>query len=101
MSDNRNQNKEFEVSLDLEAKVATVEAFVSHKSAPKGYPKDKSRYADEKNYKYPIDTEEHVRAAWSYINMPKNQKGYSDSEIAAIKSKIKRAGKKFGIEFND
>jgi|ERR1041384_561370 hypothetical protein len=76
-------------------------AFVSHKSPPKGYPKDKSKYADEKRFKYPIDTESRVRAAWSYINMPKNQKGYSSEELAHIKSKIKAAGKKFGIEFND
>jgi Mu-like prophage I protein len=54
-------------------------------------------YADTKDGKYPIDTAEHTRAAWSYINMPKNQKGYSPTELAAIKSKIKAAAKKFGI----
>lgn len=55
------------------------------------------KYADEKNGKYPIDTKEHVKAAWSYINMPKNQKGYSSTELASIKAKIKSAAKKFGI----
>jgi len=29
-------------------------------------------YADPKNGKYPVDTEEHARAAWSYINQEKN-----------------------------
>src|SRR5574343_477182 len=95
-------NKEFtndgaldKINLILAADVVT------HKSPPKGYPKDKGRYADPTNYKYPIDTESHVRAAWSYINMPKNQKGYSPAQIAAIKSRIKAAGQKFGIDFND
>ena len=48
-------------------------------------------YADKANKKYPIDTEEHIRAAWSYIHMPKNQKEYSASEVEAIKSNIKQA----------
>ena len=30
------------------------------------------KYADPKNGKYPIDTAEHAKAAWAYINMPKN-----------------------------
>lgn len=55
-------------------------------------------YADPKNGKYPIDTAEHVRAAWSYINMPKNQKEFSSSELAQIKDRIKAAAKKFGIK---
>lgn len=55
-------------------------------------------YADPKNGKYPIDTAEHVRAAWSYINMPKNQKEFSATELAEIKARIKAAAKKFGIK---
>jgi hypothetical protein len=55
-------------------------------------------YADEANHKYPIDTEEHVRAAWAYIHMTKNQKSYSASEIAAIKSKISAKAQKCNIE---
>jgi HK97 family phage prohead protease len=51
-------------------------------------------YADPKNGKYPIDTEAHIRAAWSYINMPKNQAGYTSSEVASIKEKIVAAWKK-------
>lgn len=56
------------------------------------------KYADPKNGKYPIDTADHVRAAWSYINMPKNQKDYSAEELAQIKGRIKAAAKKFGIK---
>src|SRR6516164_4319828 len=55
-------------------------------------------YADPKHHKYPIDTKAHVKAALSYIAMPKNAKFYSSGELAAIKSRIKAAAKKFGIE---
>jgi HK97 family phage prohead protease len=58
-------------------------------------------YADPKNGKYPIDTQEHVKAAWSYINMPKNQKDYDAAELIEIKARIRAAAKKFGIEISD
>jgi phage I-like protein len=58
-------------------------------------------FADAKNRKYPIDSEAHVRAAWSYINMPKNAGKYSSSDVATIKGRIKAAGKKYGIDFSD
>ena len=58
-------------------------------------------YADPKNGKYPINTKEHVKAAWSYINMPKNQKDYTSAELIEIKSRIREAAKKFGIEIAD
>ena len=51
-------------------------------------------YADTKNKKYPIDTEEHIRAAWSYINQEKNQKDYTAAEVEKIKDKIIAAWKK-------
>lgn len=92
------KNWEVEIDLDMSAIDGKV---ISHKSPPKGYPKDKEHYADPANYKYPINSADRVRAAWHYINMPKNQKGYSPEQIANIKSRIKKAGKKFGIEFND
>jgi hypothetical protein len=50
--------------------------------------------------RYPIDAA-HVKAAWSYINMPKNQKGYSASQLAAIKGRIKAAMKKAGHDVSD
>src|SRR4029077_9725945 len=59
------------------------------------------KYADEKNKKYPIDSEAHVRAAWSYINMPKNAGKYSSEDAKTIKGRIKAAGKKYGIDFSD
>lgn len=65
---------------------------------PKGYPKEPEKYADPKNHRYPIDTEEHVRAAWSYIHQKKNQSGFNASELATVKSRIASAAKKYGIK---
>jgi len=58
-------------------------------------------YADETNKKYPLDTKKHVKAAWSYINMPKNAGKYSSSDLTAMKKRIKAAAKKIGIEITE
>lgn len=50
-------------------------------------------YADPKNKKYPLDTAKHIRAAWSYIHMPKNAAKYSSEDADAIKAKIVSAWK--------
>lgn len=50
-------------------------------------------YADPADKKYPIDTAEHIRAAWSYINMPRNSAKYSAAQVSSIKSKIVAAWK--------
>ena len=54
-------------------------------------------YADEKNKKYPIDTEKHVRAAASYFGQAKNRAKYSAADQKKIDAKIAAAKKKFGI----
>jgi type III secretion system FlhB-like substrate exporter len=43
-------------------------------------------------------TPEHVRAAWGYINHKDNAAKYDADEVALIKSRIKRAAKKHGVE---
>lgn len=48
-------------------------------------------YADEKNKRYPIDTEKHIRAAWNYVNMPKNSAKLDNP--SAVKAKIIKAWK--------
>lgn len=53
-------------------------------------------YRDNKK-RYPIDTEEHARAAWSYINQRKNADFYTPEQLKAIKGRIKAALKKFGV----
>jgi hypothetical protein len=55
-------------------------------------------FANETNKKYPIDTAEHVRAAWSYINHTDNAAKYDADEVKTIKNRIKQAAKKFGVE---
>lgn len=57
-------------------------------------------YADAKNGKYPVDTAEHARAAWSYINQAKNAAQYpmNGVTLSSVKSKIMAACKKFGIQ---
>lgn len=55
-------------------------------------------FADPTNKKYPIDSAEHVRAAWSYINHRDNAAEYDKDEVRAIKERIKRAAKKHGVE---
>jgi hypothetical protein len=57
-------------------------------------------FADPVNNKYPIDTPEHVRAAWSYINHKDNAAKYDASEVRLIKDRIKRAAKKHGVEID-
>jgi hypothetical protein len=58
-------------------------------------------YQSDKKKRYPLDSEAHCRAAWSYVNMPKNAAMYTSSQVSAIKSRIKAAGRKYGITFSD
>lgn len=58
-------------------------------------------FADTTNKKYPIDSPEHVRAAWSYINHKDNAAKYDRDEVTTIKNRIKKAPKKHGVEINE
>ena len=58
-------------------------------------------FADATNNKYPIDTPEHVRAAWNYINHKDNAAKYDADEVDLIKNRIKRAAKKHGVEIRE
>lgn len=50
-------------------------------------------FGDSVNNKYPIDTPEHIRAAWSYFHMPRDYEKYSPKDREAIKNKIIKAWK--------
>ena len=54
-------------------------------------------YQADKKKRYPLDSEQHVKAAWSYINVAKNAAKYSSAQLARIKGKIKSAAKKYGV----
>jgi hypothetical protein len=55
-------------------------------------------FADPVNKKYPVDTPEHIRTAWSYINHKDNAAKYEAKDVKTIKGRIKRAAKKHGVE---
>ena len=57
-------------------------------------------FADPTNKKYPVDSPEHVRAAWSYINKKGNAAKYSPDEVDTIKKRIKKAAKKHGVDIS-
>ena len=58
-------------------------------------------FADPTNKKYPVDTPEHVRAAWSYINHKDNAAKYDGDEVKIIKDRIKKAAKKQGVDIQE
>lgn len=56
-------------------------------------------YQDDGKKRYPLDSEAHCRSAWSYINQSGNASKYTAEQLAAIKAKIRAAGKRYGIDF--
>ncbi len=59
------------------------------------------KFADPTNKKYPIETPEHIRAAWSYINHKDNAAKYDAGEVKTIKQRIKKAAGEQGVEINE
>ena len=64
---------------------------------PDRYPKDPDKYADPANWKYPVHTAFHARAARRYFNDPRNRSKYDESEQAYIDKKIDEALARFGV----
>ena len=58
-------------------------------------------YQSDGKKRYPLDSEEHCRAAWSYVNQAGNAAKYSPAQLKRIKARIMAAGKKYGITFAD
>lgn len=75
-----------EAADDL-AKAETEKPYGDVSYADPGYQSDKKK-------RYPIDTEAHIRAAWSYINKGKNQDKYTSKQVDQIKGRIVAAWKK-------
>jgi hypothetical protein len=95
--------KEASILHNIFIKIAKLpkEKASGHKSAPKGYPEKSKMYADPENFKYPIDSEEHARAAWSYIHQARNRKGYSASELKSMENRIRKALDKYGVDIEE
>jgi len=64
---------------------------------PEGYPKDPDKYADPANWKYPVHTPFHARAARRYFNKPENRAKYAEAEQAYVDRKINEALTHFGV----
>ena len=58
-------------------------------------------YQSDGKKRYPIDTEAHCKAAWSYINQDSNASMYTADQLSQIKGRIKSAAKKFGITIDE
>lgn len=54
-------------------------------------------FADPVNNKYPIDTPEHIHAAWAYIHERRDQAFYSPQDVTCIESRIQQAAADQGI----
>lgn len=50
-------------------------------------------YQEDGKKRYPIDTEAHVRSAWSYINQDKNGNQYTPAQVKRIKARVVSAWK--------
>jgi len=61
------------------------------------YPKDPDKYADPANWKYPVHTPFHARAARRYFNELRNRAKYSEAEQAYVDKKINDALTHFGV----
>jgi phage head maturation protease len=48
-------------------------------------------YQQDGNKRYPIDTEEHIRAACAYIHVPDNRRHYTAAQLAHIEARIAAA----------
>lgn len=57
-------------------------------------------YQPDGKKRYPLDSEEHCRAAWSYINQQRNASQYSPDKLKLIKGRIAVALKKYGVTVN-
>ena len=64
---------------------------------PERWPKDPDKYADPRNWKYPVHTPFHARAARRYFNDPSNRAKYDEAEQAYVDRKINAALAKFGV----
>ena len=71
----------FSELFEVKAKAfANKKPYGDVKYADPGYQKDGVK-------RYPLDTEKHIRAAWSYINVPSNAKKYTSSQVSSIKAR--------------
>lgn len=67
---------------------------------PPRYPKDQEKYADPENWKYPVHTPAHARAARRYFSRERNRAKYTENERRFIDNRIDQALRSFGFSYN-
>lgn len=67
---------------------------------PPRYPKDQEKYADPENWKYPVHTPAHARAARRYFSRERNRAKYTENERIFIDNRIDQALKSFGFSYS-
>jgi hypothetical protein len=87
------QGGQQQMSQPVEEFAAKAEPYGDVEYADPGYRDNKKRY--------PINDEQHVRAAWAYINVASNADEYTPEQLKAIRGKIMAAAKRLGIQVND
>ncbi|MFD9632832.1 DUF6582 domain-containing protein [Streptomyces violascens] len=71
--------------------------------------KDKAPYGDDANYadpgyqkdkkkRYPLNTKQRAKSAWSYINQADNARLYTSAQLKRIKQRIVKALKGYGVQ---
>lgn len=61
---------------------------------PKGYPKDRNKYAIPSEYKYPLDTTARIKSAMAYWANSRQRKGYTKDEVQSVARRIINAARK-------
>lgn len=103
-ADNSQEMRKFVSTTDDEAlfqwadaNADALEKIARRKNVDPSEGKDKygndADFADPTNKKYPLNDAKHIRAAWSYIHMPKNADKYSAADRKTIESRIVAAWK--------
>lgn len=54
-------------------------------------------YQSDKKKRYPLDSRDHAKSAWSYISQAKNAGKYTSAQLKQIKGRIVKALRKFGV----
>ena len=79
-----------------ESEATSLRRFFSKLFGKSATPTGEPEYADpgyqkDGKKRYPIDSVEHIRAAWSLIHMPQNRAPYSNDRLQEIEARIIRA----------
>lgn len=82
----------------VDAPDVTVTAADSPKEPYGDVPYADPGYQEDGVKRYPLDTEAHVRAAWSYINVQDNADKYSRSDLRRVRARIAAAMRKLGVK---